>query len=50
VRESEDVDRLAARLEAAGGGLVSLEWTASADSPDQSSMEQLGGTWRLIYR
>lgn len=50
VREAAEVDDLAARLEAAGGGDVALDWTTSEGRPDVSTMELLGGTWRLIYR
>ncbi|GBF92845.1 hypothetical protein Rsub_05464 [Raphidocelis subcapitata] len=49
VREASEVDALAARLEAAGGGDVRLSWTTNEASPDQSSMERMDGTWRLIY-
>jgi hypothetical protein len=44
------VDALAARLERAGGGDVALSWTTTAASPDESSMDLIAGTWRLIYR
>lgn len=47
VREAQEVDKLAARLELAGGG-VSLDWSAPPNG--ESGMEQLSGTWRLIYR
>lgn len=50
MREVDEVDALAARLEKAGGGNISLTWTTTESSPDQSSMELLAGTWRLIYR
>jgi hypothetical protein len=50
MREASEVDALAARLEAAGGGDVALTWMTTEASPDESSMEQLAGTWRLIYR
>ncbi|KAI8471388.1 MAG: hypothetical protein J3K34DRAFT_468317 [Monoraphidium minutum] len=49
VREAEEVDALAARLEAAGGGDADLGWTASSLGGGESGAEQLGGTWRLIY-
>lgn len=42
------MDGLASELEEIGG-LVQLEWKTSETSPDSSTMDQLAGTWRLIY-
>lgn len=48
LRESREVDSLCRRLEDVAGP-VTLKWATSRSSPDQSTMDKLAGTWRLIY-